>query len=151
MVLLLLNNGTTSVVPDIYSGPQRTERFPIPRSWKQACTGGPTKEVMQLVQGDTARRQQNQAKNLGHLTPPPGSFSEAASTNRHCKTKLWNTTWEMNHALVAWLYPLWLTDVENRSILQGQCFPFRLYEITNPCQRLPWLVICTLNQASNAL
>lgn len=43
------------------------------------------REVKQPVQGDTARRQQNQAENLGHLTSPQSSLPAATSTDTHYK------------------------------------------------------------------
>lgn len=49
-----------------------------------------------------------------------------------------NAQLEMNHTSAAQLRPLWLIRKISHSC-RGSFFLFSLYEIMNPCQRLPWI------------
>ena len=82
MALLLLNDGTMSQVPDVYSAICNLQSaFPSLDSPNKSAQGRmgavvltSLRKVKQLVQGHTARRQHYQAKTLRHLTPSPDLF-----------------------------------------------------------------------------
>lgn len=82
MVLLLLNDGTMSRVPDVYLAlcnlQSASPSFDPQKKPVQGRMGAAVpvsfRMVKQLAQGHTAGRQHSQGRDAGRLTPPPALF-----------------------------------------------------------------------------